>query len=167
MRVTPCDVPKGALMCVYVARTGAYTDCFEVNHAAKVDLSAFVTAFYTTWLFRMERAVLRVVLRKPIRDSDVAALAQGRSDAFAAWTVEARGDGEILLCDIAGATRSYLAVEPQEDGTTRLLFGSAVVGRGSGEMPLVIRLTTPLHRFYSKALLRLAAGKLEVGAASA
>ena len=84
MSVTPCDVPKGALMSAYVARTGAYTDCFEVNHAAKVDLSAFVTAFYTTWLFRMERAVLRVVLRKPIRDSDVAALAQGRSDAFAA-----------------------------------------------------------------------------------
>jgi hypothetical protein len=167
MKVTPCPVPEDALLHAYVTRDGAYTDCFEITHVAEVDLPAFVTAFYTTWLFRLERAVLGLALRKRIRDSDVALLAQGRSDAFAAWRVEARGAREILLCDITGATRSYLAVAAQGDGTTRLLFGSAVVGRGSGEVPWLIRLTTPLHQLYSRALLRLAAGKLEVAPASA
>lgn len=163
MNVRPCHVPQGAFLSAYEGRAGAYTDCYETNYPAKVSLAAFVTAFYTTWLFRLERAVLTVALRKRIRDSDVAALADGRSDAFAAWTVEARDAGQILLCDITGATRSYLAVQPNADGTTRLIFGSAVVGRGSGKVSLLVRVTTPLHRFYSKALLKQATRKLSAG----
>ncbi len=166
MRVQECSVPEGALLNAYVGRDGTYTDCFETAYAGQVDLPAFITAFYTTWLFRLERAVLSLALRKKIHDSDVVALAQGR-EAFAIWTVEARGSAEILLCDNAGTTRSYLAVAAQEDGTTRLIFGSAVVGRNTGQLPLLVRLATPLHRLYSIGLLRLAARKVELAATSA
>ncbi|MGC1506436.1 MAG: hypothetical protein WA782_20150 [Sulfitobacter sp.] len=163
MTVRACDLPEGALLAAYVAREGTYTDCFEVAVGAEAALPAFVTAFYTTWLFRLERAVLSVALRKRIRDSDVAALADGRAECFAVWTVEARGTGQILLCDITGATRSYLAVTAYADGMTRLIFGSAVLGRNKGKLPLLVRVTTPLHRFYSKALLQLAARRLGRG----
>lgn len=155
------EVPRDALLHTYVAQDGTYTDCFEVMHPLKADLPEFIAAFYTTWLFRLERAVLTLTLRRRIRDSDVAALGQG-AEGFAAWTVEARADGQILLCDLSGATRSWLAVAPKDGGVTRLLFGSAVVAQG-GDLPAWVRATVPLHRFYSRALLRLAERKLRRG----
>ena len=162
MKLRACPVPQGALLQRYVTRAGAYTDCFEVIHEGEVDLSAFLTAFYTTWLFRMERAVLTLVLRRRITDDEVDLLAAGHAETFAVWSVEAREDEQILLCDKAGATRSYLRAVPMEDGKTRLEFGSAVVGKEDGPS-LLIRLTTPLHRLYSVALLRAAVRKLGTG----
>ncbi len=155
-------VPRDALLSSYVDREGCYTDCFEVMHPLEADLSAFITAFYTTWLFRLERVVLTLVLRRRIRDRDVGALAADETDQFAAWTVEARQPGQILLCDLSGSTRSYLAIAPKDGGVTRLLFGSAVVSKGDN-LPFLIRATIPLHRFYSRALLRLAEWKMRRG----
>lgn len=163
MSVRACPVPQEALLQAYVARAGAYTDCFEQGQAGQVDLPAFITAFYTTWLFRLERAVLRLTLHHPITDAQVRALAAGQSDHFAAWRVEARGDSQILLCDLSGHTRSYLAVEPKAGDRTRLLFGSAVVADAQGDLPLWVRALMPLHRAYSVALLRCAARRLRVG----
>lgn len=154
-------VPGDALLSAYNDQGGHYTDCFEVMHPLEADLPAFITAFCSTWLFRLERAVLTLTLRRRIKDSDVVSLAQG-SDSFAAWTVESRQDAQILLCDLSGATRSWLAVAPKDGGTTRLLFGSAVVAR-NGSLPGWVRATVPLHRFYSRALLRLAERKLRRG----
>ena len=162
MKVRACPVPHDALLQRYVERSGAYTDCFEVGFAGEADLSAFLNAFYTTWLFRLERTVLTLVLRRRIRDIDVAALAQGRADTFAVWKVEAREAQQILLCDNSGATRSFLRVVPEEGGKTQLLFGSAVVGKASGPSFLV-RVTVPLLQFYSRALLRLAERRLRQG----
>ena len=155
-------VPRDGLLSRYVAREGCYTDCFEVMHPLEVDLLAFVTAFYTTWLFRLERLVLTLALRQRIRDADVAALAAEDRDSFAACRVEGREAGQILLCDLSGHTRSWLAVAPKEGGVTRLLFGSAVVAR-DGKMSGGVRAMIPLHRFYSRALLRLAERKLRRG----
>lgn len=155
------EVPRDALLQKYVADEGTYTDAFEVMHPLEADLSAFITAFYTTWLFRLERAVLTLSLRKRITDKEVVALAKG-AERFAAWTVEERAETQILLCDLASATRSWLAVAPKEGGVTRLLFGSAVVAR-NGTLPWWVRGTVPLHRFYSRALLRLAERKLRRG----
>lgn len=154
-----CAVPRDGQLHRYVERSGCYTDCFEVMHPMEADLPAFIDAFYTTWLFRLERAVLALSLRRRIRDADVTALAAG-AEAFAAWTVEDRAEGQILLCDLSGATRSWLAVAPKEGGTTRLLFGSAVVPAQGKELPVVIRALIPLHRFYSRALLRAAEWRL-------
>lgn len=158
--VTPVPVPMDALLLRYVGQAGCYTDCFAATLPKVVTLPEFITAFYTTWLFGLERAVLTVALRRRIRDSDVAALAFGATDRFAAWTVEARQDDQILLCDITGGTRSFLAVDTTANGGTRLLFGSAVVPSKSGELSRVVKLLTPLHQFYSRSLLRTACHKL-------
>ncbi|MBD3663195.1 hypothetical protein [Sulfitobacter aestuariivivens] len=152
-------VPLDALLQRYVGNGDTYTDAFEVMSPYAVDLEAFIEAFYTTWLFRLERWVLTLTLRRRIRDSDVVALASG-ADRFAAWRVEAREAGQILLCDHSGATRSWLAVSPKDGGATRLIFGSAVVaaeGKGLGRL---VWLLIPLHRLYARALLRLAEQRL-------
>ncbi len=162
MNLRACPVPHDALLHRYVERVGAYTDCFEVTYRGEADLSAFLNAFYTTWLFRLERAVLTVALRKWINDSEISALVAGQSERFAAWTVEARGDGQILLCDVSGATRSFFRVVPEDGGATRLLFGSAVVGTESGPT-FLIRMTVPLHQLYSRGLLHLAQRRLARG----
>jgi hypothetical protein len=154
-----CDVPRDGLLQAYVGQGETYTDCFEVMSPVGVTLPEFIEAFYTTWLFRLERLVLQVVLRRWIRDTDVKALATG-ADAFAAWTVEGRDEAQILLCDFAYHTRSYQAVSSKQGGATRLVFGSAVVVAEGKEMGRITRALLPLHRFYSKALLRLAERKL-------
>lgn len=154
-----CTVPRDAQLQRYAQRDDCYTDCFEVMHPMEADLSAFIDAFYTTWLFRLERAVLTLTLRRRIRDADVVALGAG-ADTFAAWRVEDRAEGQILLCDLSGHTRSWLAVAPKEGGTTRLLFGSAVVPREGQALSGVVRAMIPAHRFYSRMLLRMAEWRL-------
>ena len=157
-----CPVPRDALLHRYVEQDGCYVDCYEVMHPMEADLSDFIGAFYTTRLFRLERFVLQIGLRRRIRDADVGALAAGGM-SFAAWTVEDRVAGQILLCDLSGATRSWLAVAPKEGGTTRLLFGSAVVPGDRGTLGPVVRAIIPLHRAYSRALLRLAEWRMRKG----
>ena len=163
MIARPCGVPRDGLLDAYVERPGVYTDCFEVMHPLEATLEDFINAFYTTWLFRLERLVLTVPLRHWVRDSEVRALAKGQRSIFAAWRVEDRTANEILLCDLSGGTRSYLAVSPKEGGATRLVFGSAVVpGQGQALSPWVERLI-PAHRLYSRLLLRTAEKKLRRG----
>ena len=163
MTVRPCGVPREALLDAYVERPGAYTDCFELLHPVEVDLEAFITAFYTTRLFRLERLVLTIPLRHYPRDSEVAALASGRSETFAIWRVEARRERDILLCDLAGGTRSYFAVAPREGGQARLLFGSAVVPPKDRPLSRMVQWLTPAHRLYSKGLLAAAQKRLPRG----
>ena len=155
-----CGVPRDGLLAPYVERPGAYTDCFEVMHPLEADLEAFITAFYTTWLFRLERLALTLPLRHWVRDTEARGLAKGQRSTFAAWRVEARREREILLCDLSGATRSYLAVSPKTGGVTRLVFGSAVVPRDGRELSPWVRRLTPLHRFYARCLLRSAERRL-------
>lgn len=154
-----CDVPRDGLLQAYVSQGATYTDCFEVMSPHAIALPEFIEAFYTTWLFRMERAVLSVLLRSRVRDSDVVALAQG-GNSFAVWQVEARSETQILLREQSGHTRSYLAVSGKEGGATRLIFGSAVVAEEGKPLGTFVRMLIPLHRFYSKCLIRLAERKL-------
>ena len=165
MSVAARPVPEDALLQRYVAQAGCYTDCFVAQVPGSVDLGSFIAAFYTTWLFRLERAVLSVTLRRRIKDADVHALADGAA-AFAAWRVEARAADQILLCDLSGATRSFLAVQDAPSGGTALLFGSAVVpGGGQSTLGRRFRVLLPAHRVYSRALLALAARNLAGSAA--
>jgi hypothetical protein len=157
------EVPQDALLHLYVVQEGAYTDCFEVMLPVSATMEEFVGAFYTTWLFRLERLVLSVARRRRITDAQVYALASGDADGFAVWRVEARAPGQLLLADESGHTRSYLAFVGKEGGVARLIFGSAVVPREGQSMPAWVRATIPLHKFYSKALLRLAERRLRRG----
>jgi len=162
--VTHQDLPEGALLAPY-RDARAYTDAFSVDVPGAVVLSDYIAAFYTTWLFKLERLVLATLVAKPSTDAEARALADGQRTRFAAWTVEARDEDQIVMCDFLKKTRSWLSVQPLPQGGARLWFGSAVVperilpgGRvrlGPGFDQLI-----PIHRFYSRALLSAAARRV-------
>jgi hypothetical protein len=151
--VESCEVPPNALLRLY---SSEYTDCYTADIARRVTHAEFVGAFYATWLFKLERIVLTLI-GKPSTDADVRELANGRLEAFAAWTVERRAIDQLLLCDFQGKTRSWLMVEPRGNGT-RLYFGSAVMkraGNGVGERKMSggFHALLGFHRRYSRGLL--------------
>jgi hypothetical protein len=151
-----CALPDAALL-QRLREEGAYTDAYAVEVAAPVAHARFVEAFYTTWVFELERAVLAVAMGRPSTDAQARALAHGERDDFAAWRVEARGDAQVLLRDVRGRTCSWLMCEAV-DGGTRLYFGSAVVpvrDPRSGQRALgpVFAALLGFHRLYSHVLL--------------
>ena len=161
-RIGPCPLPAGALLSRY-REGGAYADCYGVTVAGDVAHARFVEAFYTTWLFKLERAVL-VLVGKPSTDAQAKALASGAADSFAAWRVEARATDQLLLCDYRGRTRSWLMTETVAGGT-RLYFGSAVVPvvdarTGEARMGPAFAGLLGFHRLYSRALIRAAIRRL-------
>ena len=155
-------LPVGALLARFEEVPGAYTDCYTTRVGGNVDLARYVTSFYTTWLFRLERIVLRYLVARPSDDAQARSLAAGELDAFAAWTVEDRDPAQLLMCDMHGRTRSWFMVAPAEEGVTQLYFGSAVLPRAGGAPGIrgVYRLLLPFHRLYSRALLRAASSIL-------
>lgn len=159
------DLPATALLARYTSDTGAYTDCYSTTVPGVVTHERFVRAFYTGFVFRIERFLLSAFARRPSTDGDVDALASGTRDAFAAWDVEARAADQLLLRDFTGRTRSWLMVEPTWDcrGTT-LYFGSAVVPKvhANGDRSLGRRfeLLLGFHKLYSRVLLRAARARV-------
>ncbi len=160
-RVRPATLPQAALLQRY-NRPGCYTDCYCCDVYGNVSQADFVSRFYCTTLFRAERLVLRLFARSPSSDAQALALAKGERDQFAAWTVEARADHQLLMCDLAGRTRSWLMTESiASQSGTRLYFGSAVVhaAQGTGDdrsTSALFKLLLPAHRLYSVALLSAA-----------
>jgi hypothetical protein len=157
-------VPDGSLLRRYAGVAG-YADAYVAELDRLVSFEDFVCAFYSTRLFALERFLLMLVGR-PSSASQARALARGESERFAAWTVEARGDAQLLLADDTGRTRSWLMCEPGAGGGTRLYFGSAVVSRidarrGERRMDPAFRALLGFHRRYSRALLRAAVRALE------
>lgn len=161
VRITQTALPPGALLARYEGK-GGYTDCFTATVPGCVAQAAYVEAFYTTALFKLERFVLHLLLSRPSTDRQARALAAGETEAFAAWTVEAREPDQILLCDVLGSTRSWLmSVVDPASRTTTLYFGSAIIPRrGSARPGLGFRALTPFHRLYGRALLGAAVRRL-------
>lgn len=157
--ISETPLPPGALLARY-GGAGGYADCFTLAVPGRVTQAAFVEAFYTTPLFRLERLVLALLVARPSTDRAARALAAGESDRFAAWTVEGRTEDQILLCDFLGSTRSWLSTAPGSEGTTILHFGTAVVPRKGRGMDPGFRVMLPLHRLYARALLRAAARRV-------
>jgi hypothetical protein len=173
MTITTCSLPDDALLQKYRhTPTGdtasTYTDCYRARVTGNVSLADYVFAFYTSWLFRLERLILRHLVHKPSTDSGARALADGEIEHFAAWQVEARTSTQLLMCDFLGRTRSWFMVEAVSDegeSSTLLRFGSAVVpavGRDSNTTltGLAYRMLLPFHRLYSRLLLRAALSRL-------
>lgn len=159
--IRACELPADVLLARYRRDGGGYTDCYATRVAGPVAHAAFVEAFYTSWLFKLERRVL-AWRSLPSTDVQAAELASGRRETFAAWRVEARSADQLLMCDLSGRTRSWLMTHA--DGT--LYFGSAVVpapGRPAGASALGFpyRQLLGFHRLYSRALLRAAAARVE------
>ncbi len=156
---TAC-LPRAALLDPYAQIDGGFTDCYVTDVPGTVTLAAYVTAFYTTALFRTERWVLAVAVRKPSTDAEAVALGQGTRDRFSAWHVEGRNDAQLLMCPVGARTRSWFMVEAIGP-TTRLFFGSAVVpvaeGKGLGRG---FDMLLGVHSVYSRALLASAVRRL-------
>jgi hypothetical protein len=157
-------LPEHALHAHY-QRAGAYADCYATRIEQPVSHAAFVAAFYTSWLFKLERWILRLV-KKPSTDEEAHALARGERHSFAAWTVEARATDQLVMCDFLGRTRSWLMVEALDGGkATRLFFGSVVVPQldaatGKSSLGASYSLLLGFHKLYSRALLRAARSRL-------
>jgi hypothetical protein len=162
-----CALPADALLQKY-ERNGAYADCYCTVVAGHVSHAAFVEAFYTTALFKVERRLLAWFVAKPSTDVEASELAAGDRDTFAAWSVEARSADQLLLTDFQAHTRSWLMVAPAQSGApeaTRLYFGSAVVptargADGSATLGVTFRLLLGFHTLYSRALLSAARSRL-------
>jgi hypothetical protein len=160
-------LPAHALLARY-AQDGGYADCFVVEVPGTVTHAQYVEAFYTTWLFKLERLVLTLLVAKPSTDAHARELALGNREKFAAWSVESRAPGQLLVCDYQGKTRSWLMVEHGiESGAavTRLYFGTGIVprvNRGTGErrMSAGFRALLPFHLRYARALLDAARARL-------
>lgn len=161
MRVTRCPVPQEALLQRYVGQGATYTDCFEAVVPAQVTLAQFVSAFYTTRLFRAERFMLSLALRRRITDADVRELLSQECSDFAAWTIEARSDDELLMCDMTGHTRSWFAAYRCAQKGTGICFGSAVVAKPDRPLSRVVQILLPVHVLYSRALLGSALARLK------
>ncbi|HOY76346.1 MAG TPA: hypothetical protein PLN33_00990 [Hyphomonadaceae bacterium] len=165
IQIEAVPLPDNALLARYRDMPGGRWDCYAAVVAGQVSAEAYIAAFYTTGLFKCERFVLFLIGRG-CTDADARALAAGKADKFAAWTVEARGENQLLVCDFLGSTRSWLMTAPAEGSAgTRLYFGSAVVPRakdraGNPRTSAVFALLQPVHAFYARALLRAAARKL-------
>lgn len=163
--IAACALPEAALLRRYVD-SGAYTDCYATELPGIVTHADFVSAFYTTGVFKLERAILRVVARRPSTDAQARQLARAEIDSFAAWVVEARADNQLLLTDVLGRTRSWLMTAPTAAGSgTRLYFGSAVTAlpsrrRGLSVRALAFPVLLAFHKRYSVILLAAARRRL-------
>lgn len=160
-------IPDGALHANY-ARDGAHTDCYSTLISRPVSHAEFVTAFYTTWLFKLERWLLTWTVYKPSSDHEARQLANGAHINFAAWSVEARAPDQLLMCDFLGRTRSWFMVVPVSPASTRLYFGSVVTSRvnprtGQRELGGSYRALMGFHKLYSRALLWAARRRLRSG----
>jgi hypothetical protein len=161
------QLPPDALLNAY-RDSGTYTDCLTCDVRGALSLADYITAFYTSPVFRPERLILSILLSMPSTDDDVAGLAAGTKDRFAAWTVERRTDTQILLCDYQSRTRSWLMVAPLGADMTRLYFGSAVTQvdetkTGRALAKLAFQTLLWFHKAYAKALISSAAIKLARG----
>ena len=164
-RIRRIPVPAMSLLSGYTV-PGTYADCYETRLSGSATHAQFVEAFYTTPLFRLERLLLGAFASRPSTDAQAKQLALGEVSEFAAWRVESRAGDEVLLC--AGRTRSWLMVCASSDGLaggTRLLFGSAVVGRRSAGhrrngLGAAFRALLGFHKLYSLALLHSARSRL-------
>ena len=163
LSIESCPLPDDALLNEFTRR-GAYTDCYRTEVNGEITHAAYVAAFYTTRLFKLERLILSWTLAKPSSDSQALQLACGETDSFAAWIVERRGENQLLLSDFTGRTRSWLMVEPPGVETrraTRLYFGSAVIprqrpGKAEPSFGRGFTLLIGFHKVYSRLLLYFA-----------
>lgn len=156
----PCSIPPDAQLAEYTRR-GAFTDSYAVSVVGTVSLDAFVFAFYTTPLFKLERWLLARALGLASSDAQALQLARAEVERFSAWTVEARSAGQILLA--AGSTRSWLSVElqPGQQPATTLRFGSAVLPtQPGGKLGWVFQALLGFHKIYSRLLLAAAARRV-------
>ena len=73
--IKPCEVPTDSLLRKYKDDHG-YADCYVAEVTGAVSQAAFIEAFYTTALFKVERAILKHLLARPSTDAEAKQLVQ-------------------------------------------------------------------------------------------
>ncbi len=163
MPITQQPVPEDSLLKTYRGgsrpeRWVGQGDCFAVAVAQPVSLGDFVFAFYTSPVFRIERAILRILAGAPSTDAEARGVADGSGSSFAIWRVGQRTTTQLLMCDRFEKTRSWFQVAPMEGGGTLLRFGSAVASSRNRETGALsvgrgFRWLMGFHVLYSRVLL--------------
>jgi hypothetical protein len=123
----------------------------QISHAH------YVYAFYTSFVFKLERFILKWTVSRPSTDVQAGKLAEGSIDKFAAWTVDIRTDNQLVMSDYLGRTKSWLMVMPFEKHT-RLYFGTASVPKtnartGRSTIGFGFHALLGFHKLYSMILL--------------
>ena len=166
--IQACAVPAGTLLRRYMGGAG-YADCYVAEVPGSVSQAAFVEAFYTSGLFKIERTLLRILASHPASDAEAKQLAQGAASAFSAWRVESQSAAELLLADMTGRTKSWLMALPAPAGVggvrTYLYFGSAVLpgehrGAQRPAAGVAFKALLGFHKLYSRLLLQAARGRV-------
>jgi len=162
--IKACSLPDISLLNIY-KNNGSYTDCYTTDILKDITHEQYIQAFYSTKVFKLERAILKWAIAKPSSDQQVTLLANSEINSFAVWDVEKRCNNQLLMCDHFNRTRSWLMVEPIEcknqsenSGKTRLYFGSAVVPQtheqtGKPSFGFIFHALSLFHKLYSITLL--------------
>ena len=159
MSVNMAPNPEDGFLKDYDAIDGAHTDCFCTDIECLVTLEDFITAFFSTPIFKLERLLLRIFVGAKTTEEDVAALASGEASSFATWETEKRNQTQISLAVHNSPIRTWLKVEPKpETSTTQLYFGSAVLPTlkdhsGRPKLGVFICALMGFHMLYSRILL--------------
>lgn len=161
-------IPENGLLNSYDRQPGCYIDCFTVEIARTVTLFEYISVFFNTPVFRLERLLLGLFASKPSDEKALKDLASGIGTTFAGWKVESRNKDQLLMSVGSGPIRTWLMIESNlaKPDVTRLYFGSGLVpveqdSLGKPSIGLIYRLTLGFHKFYSRLLLWLAAKGLQ------
>lgn len=162
--IAECIIPEKSVLHPQNSRYSPeyhYTDSFYCDFSSdgseNISFENYIYSFYTSSVFKLERFILRLFLRKSITDQMAGELAKGERQSYAAWNEEFRDGDQLLMADFMGSTKSWFMLERGANGS-RLYFGTVVMskkdrqGRVKPPMPF-FQWTVPAHKFYSKALL--------------
>lgn len=151
----------------FSSKDGFFADCFAIEMNMDVSFSDYITAFYSTRIFKVERLILRIAVSAQSTDQEARQLGLGETNQFAIWRVAKRAENQLLM-ETKGRTKSWFMIEDLgHKGTpkTRLLFGSIVTplnnaGSGKPKMGGLFSALTGVHTLYSKALLKATCSRL-------
>jgi len=98
------------------------------NKNKEVNVDACVRAFYSSWIFKVEKTIMKVVFRKP--EPDLSSFDVGKS--IYVWKVESRNNEEILLVWETGPVKgsTWFCLSQQENV---IRFGSTVQTQKAAE----------------------------------
>ncbi|MBE7636584.1 hypothetical protein GUA87_06980 [Sneathiella sp. P13V-1] len=157
-QVRKSPLPDPSFMQLYKDTLGCQVDCFCVEVPTPITMEQYITAFFDSPVFKLERFILKIAAKSPTTRQGVENLASGKSDQFAMWKVEQRSENELLLAVQNSPIRTWLTLRPGEDDTTHLYFGSAVLPEetdklGNPRTGFLFRALGWFHEGYSKVLL--------------
>ena len=127
LSIEKCEVIPNTLVASFKEK--GYADSYRTEVYGHVSLEDYVYKFYTSPLFKLERFILTLTVRKPSTDTQAKELLEGNSNKFAAWTLEDRRENELLMRDMADRTRSWFMVHhvgTKENPRTQLYFGTGI-----------------------------------------